>query len=126
MVARSRWRVGNGRSIQIWKDRWLPRPTTLKIVSHSDRLLEDTIVDYLIDNNRRTWKQDILQELFWPDEIELIKSIPIGDTHNKDKFMWHFTKNGFFSVRSAYHLIKQKSGNWQNIAFGSNRMAKGI
>ena len=53
-------------------------------------------------------------------------SIPIGDTHNKDKFVWHYTKNGFFSVRSAYHLIKQKSGNWQNIAFGSNRMAKGI
>ena len=27
------WRVGNGKLIHIWKDRWLPTPTTYKVVS---------------------------------------------------------------------------------------------
>ena len=53
LVAGSRWRVGNGRGIQIWKDRWLPRPTTFKVISRSDKLPEDTTVDYLIDSDKK-------------------------------------------------------------------------
>ena len=29
----TRWRVGNGRTIHIWKDKWLPIPTMYKICS---------------------------------------------------------------------------------------------
>ena len=28
------WQVGNGRSIRIWQDRWLPTPSTYKVISH--------------------------------------------------------------------------------------------
>ena len=28
-----RWRVGNGNMIHIWKDKWLPTPTTHKVFS---------------------------------------------------------------------------------------------
>ena len=29
----TRWRVGNGRLIHIWDDKWLPNPTTYKVIS---------------------------------------------------------------------------------------------
>ena len=29
----TRWRVGNGKRIHIWEDRWLPTPTTYKVTS---------------------------------------------------------------------------------------------
>ena len=28
-----RWRVGNGKLIHIWEDKWLPNPTTYKVCS---------------------------------------------------------------------------------------------
>ncbi|XP_027086733.2 uncharacterized protein [Coffea arabica] len=85
--AGSRWRVGSGQSIKIWSDRWLPRPFTFKIVSRSTALPENSTVDSLIDWERKTWRVDLLQEIFWPEETELIQSIPIGDSHNRDKLI---------------------------------------
>ena len=29
----TRWRVGNGRLIHIWEDKWLPTPSTYKVIS---------------------------------------------------------------------------------------------
>ena len=29
----TRWRVGNGKQIQIWDDKWLPTPTTHKVIT---------------------------------------------------------------------------------------------
>ena len=29
----TRWRVGNGEKILIWEDKWLPTPTTYKVIS---------------------------------------------------------------------------------------------
>ena len=28
----TRWRVGNGRLIHIWEDKWLPTPSTFKVI----------------------------------------------------------------------------------------------
>ena len=33
IVRGSRWRIGNGRSVQVYKDRWIPRESTFKIFS---------------------------------------------------------------------------------------------
>ena len=65
------------------------------MISHSESLPDDSTVDSLIDSTKRAWKLDLLQNLFWLDEVDLIKSIPIGDSHNQNKLIWHHTKNGF-------------------------------
>ncbi|XP_027103053.2 uncharacterized protein [Coffea arabica] len=51
LLSGSKWRVGNGLHIKIWKDRWIPRPSIFKIVSPSDALPEDSTVDCLIDKD---------------------------------------------------------------------------
>ncbi|KAK3220106.1 hypothetical protein Dsin_014076 [Dipteronia sinensis] len=45
--ASSRWRVDDGSKIVVYKDRWIPRLTTLK-VSSSPNLGENTTVDHLM------------------------------------------------------------------------------
>lgn len=52
------WRVGNGRLIHIWDDKWLPTPTTYKVISHPRMLDDYPMVSTLIDPNTRRWKAD--------------------------------------------------------------------
>ena len=73
-----RWSVGNGESIQVWGDRWLPSTSTHKVVSPKLFLHEDTRVSEFIDPHVADWKGGALDAVFLPHEVELIKSIPIS------------------------------------------------
>lgn len=50
-----RWWIGNGRSVGIWKDKWLPTPTTFRVVSLRNMFAEDTWVSELIDAETKEW-----------------------------------------------------------------------
>ncbi len=54
-----RWRVGTGEKIKIWKDRWLPNPTTFKVVSPIQILDADAMVDSLICGVTMRWKSEL-------------------------------------------------------------------
>ncbi|KAK4406046.1 hypothetical protein Sango_0611100 [Sesamum angolense] len=41
-----------------------------------------------------------------PPPRDLILGIPLGHLGLEDQIVWHHTKNGIFSVRSAYHLAR--------------------
>jgi hypothetical protein len=47
------WRVGNRHSVQIWKDRWVPNPSTFKIFSPPTLLDPDAKVCDLVDTNSK-------------------------------------------------------------------------
>uniref|UniRef100_A0A803LRA3 Reverse transcriptase zinc-binding domain-containing protein n=1 Tax=Chenopodium quinoa TaxID=63459 RepID=A0A803LRA3_CHEQI len=50
------------------------------------------------------WRADLLSSHFLDWEVEEILKIPIARYGGEDVWTWHFTKNGEFSVRSAYHV----------------------
>ncbi|KAK9991185.1 hypothetical protein SO802_026170 [Lithocarpus litseifolius] len=50
------------------------------------------------------WKTEVIDNLFFPHEAELIKSIPLSVTLPVDRMVWAGTSNGNFTVRSAYKL----------------------
>ncbi|XP_050262110.1 polygalacturonase inhibitor 2-like [Quercus robur] len=54
----TRWRVGNGRRIHIWEDKWLPTPTTYKVTSPPTDFEDFPMVVSLIDLDTRWWKVD--------------------------------------------------------------------
>ncbi|CAB4283736.1 unnamed protein product [Prunus armeniaca] len=102
LLAGLRWRVGNGESIQVSEDPWIPTPHTFKTSSrHPDLPL--TVAD-LIDSELKIWRCDLISRLFYPNEARLITSMPISRWGCPDRLMWHFHKQGVYTVRSGYDL----------------------
>lgn len=94
--------VGDGRQIQVWTDRWLPRPNTFKVllVPHLEQV--HMKVEELIDTSTRAWGTNLLSELFSPKNVSLILSLPLSFRAPKDKLVWHYDEHGRFSVKSGY------------------------
>ena len=104
-----RWQVGNGHSIMIWKDKWVPSPLTYKVESPVSSLLEDSRVATLINEVDGTWKNELVQQVFLPHEANLICSIALSANLTGDKQVWALMHNGIFSVQSAYKLVMEMS-----------------
>jgi hypothetical protein len=64
-----------------------------------------------IDEHTSWWNVPLIREVFSKGEASLICGIPIcpASRSQTDKLVWLGTSNGFFFVRSAYHLAKEKS-----------------
>ena len=72
------WRVGNGRDVRVWGDRWLPCSSSHRVISPRLFLHEDTRVSELIDIEVKCWKSSVVDSIFLPHEAEAIKSIPLS------------------------------------------------
>ena len=99
-----RWQVGNGCSIMIWKDKWLPSPSTYEVVSLVNNIPEDSRIAELIDEEKGAWQTDLVCNVFLPHEADLIYGIALCTNLPEDKQVWALTNNGLFSVCSAYKL----------------------
>ena len=98
------WRVGNGRKIHLWEDKWLPMPTTFKVISPPSYFRDFPMVSSLIDEDTKWWKADIVYSLFLPFEANTILSIPLSYILPEDILIWTGNKHGTFTVKSAYHI----------------------
>lgn len=65
------------------------------------------MVDSLIDKESGGWNVDLVRGLFLPVDVEEILNIPLCNVWPRDELVWHFTKNGDYSVRYAYHAIQE-------------------
>ena len=97
----SRWRVGNGRLIHIWEDKWLPTPTTYKVISPPRPFDDFPMVSALIDEDTKRWKVDTLKSLFLPFEVETILNIPLSHNLPEDKIIWVGNKKGIFFCKKC-------------------------
>ena len=100
----SRWRVGNGKLIHIWDDRWLPTLSTYKVISPPNGNPEFPMVSALINPITKWWNVNLVRATFLPFEADTILRIPL--THNmlEDKIIWLGNNQGEFTVKSAYHI----------------------
>ena len=112
------WRVGNGESVWIKVDHWLPNQACCSVISPLPQLANDTRVSFLIDQDRFAWKESVVKELFLPHEADIILGIPLSFWHPPDRIAWAQTPTGMFSTSSAYKLIV--SGASTSIAGSSN------
>ena len=70
------WRVGDGNSINIWSDPWMPRGITRKVTSMRGNHLV-TKVEELIDPVTNTWDTNLVCQTFNAEDDEIIFQIPI-------------------------------------------------
>ena len=101
----TRWRVGNGKTIHIWEDKWLPTPTTYKAISPPLDFNDFPMVSTLIDKDTKRKKADLVKKAFLPFEAYTILGIPLNYSLPKDMLIWTGNKRGEFSVRSAYYIV---------------------
>lgn len=50
------------------------------------------------------WNKQLIQENFLSPDAELIFTIPISPFSHEDSWLWHYSKNGSYSVKSGYNL----------------------
>ncbi|KAL0463289.1 UNVERIFIED_CONTAM: hypothetical protein Slati_0216500 [Sesamum latifolium] len=63
----------------------------------------------LIKNDTRSWNKELIEGLFYAEDAMLIQSISLGSSYSDDLQIWHYNKNGNFSVKSAFYLAHQLS-----------------
>ena len=102
------WRIRDGNATCIWQDNWLPDQGHRKIISPCSSLPPDSKVSQSINSQNRTWNTPLLEQLFFPYDAEAIQSIPLSHNPGPDVIIWPHTRDGVYSVRSAYHLLQQE------------------
>ena len=78
------WSIGNGQSVRIWGDRWLPTQKSFKVSSPRPHVFKGNMVDSLLDWEGGGWDKNLVCSVFLPYEAETILSIPISHTFPED------------------------------------------
>ena len=99
------WRIGNGESVRIKQDKWLPSQLSRSVASQIPLMSPDTKVSELIDQDKAAWKSEVVQQLFLPQEASEILGIPLSERLPPDRIVWACTPSGMFTTSSAYKLI---------------------
>ncbi|KAA3468379.1 reverse transcriptase [Gossypium australe] len=98
------WRIGNGRSVNIWNDPWLPGPGNSRLLVQ-DISTQWTTVNHLMDDHSFTWKEDIIHRIADHDQARRILKIPLPQTNVDDTLVWRHDNTGEYTVKSGYRVL---------------------
>lgn len=99
--------VGSGLSVEIWNDPWVPDLPQFKPQRNGEgeeegpRMVSDLVIN-------RGWNLELLNRTFSAWEVKAIIKIPVSHESREDRWAWHHTKNGEFTVRSAYYMAMKE------------------
>ena len=115
------WGVGNGRSIWVVENAWLPMPAVVK-----EGMNQAMRVCDLIDIDRQWWNEPMVDNIFAPSSVVVIERMLLPNLLSPDQVFWKATPTGHFTVKSTYALAQKQSGS---LDFGSSLkagMVKGV
>jgi len=69
------WRIGDGKKVKIWRDKWLNIPTTYLIQTPRVLFSEDSKISELIDQDSKWWNRQLISSMFMTNEVEAILKI---------------------------------------------------
>nr|KYP35971.1 Putative ribonuclease H protein At1g65750 family [Cajanus cajan] len=116
-----RWCVGSGSSIKVWTDPWLRLSSNPFISSPTISGLDHLKVKDLIDHNMGRWNTTILSALCNQRDNQVIQAIPLFHLQDSDMISWSHTRNGMYTIKSAYYQLMEHltpnvdlriPGNW--------------
>lgn len=104
------WRIGDGKTVRVWSDPWLPCNENAFIQTEPLPFSTDITVNSLRDSNVHGWDRDILNDIFNKRDRNLILSVPLSNRDTVDSLFWRGEENGNYSVRSCYKMMKEHLG----------------
>ncbi|KAM6544531.1 hypothetical protein CsatB_025267 [Cannabis sativa] len=108
-----RWCVGNGTRISILNEPWLPCLENPYVTTSHPSLLQAK-VNNLMTMDGTGWDLEILEDLFEERDRKLIEKIPLQPSVSDDTLTWALEASGTYSVKSAYKVLQQINGRWDN------------
>lgn len=100
-----RWTVGDGKSINIRQDHWLSQG----VLGGPENREEPQMVAELIDEEKREWKEPVLNHFFERRIVNEILSIPITMQTKPDQLIWTGNNTGNYTVKSEYYKVYDNS-----------------
>ena len=98
-------RVGNGQTIEVWKDPWIPRKWDRLPITKKGNAVISKVAE-IIDPITGCWDENLVNDIFWPVDVQQILAIPLRDGM-EDCYAWFYESKGIFTVKSAYKLHRQ-------------------
>uniref|UniRef100_A0A2N9FBI7 Reverse transcriptase domain-containing protein n=1 Tax=Fagus sylvatica TaxID=28930 RepID=A0A2N9FBI7_FAGSY len=100
------WKVGNGRSIDIWLDKWTP-----EVLTEGAEPNAVSKVAELIDQDLGWWNEALIDRTFDVRSAAIVKQVPLQNVLTKDLLWWKRSSSGTFTVRSAYGVALTLGSN---------------
>lgn len=102
-----RKRMGDGCSIKVFEDKWIPRESTFRTMSPSISNRGALVADFITRSGE--WDAAKLGSNMCPEDVEVIMKIPLSKVNMQDVWIWHYDKEGNYSVKSGYKLYMNLS-----------------
>lgn len=112
IIRGTRWRVGDGLQIRIWRDSWLPRDHFYHILSPLSTGVHPflTVRSIIVEDAGVLWNSNLVRSWFVEEEAELILSIPLSLFLPADSLIWAKEPNGLLITKSAYFVVRSCPG----------------
>ena len=97
--------VGDGKSINVWVDPWVPWIEEFKPKPRIDDYIQLPLkAHHFIDHASKTWHEDMVKEVFLANDVQEILSIPIPHHPKQDRLIWLPNPKGTFTVKSVHRV----------------------
>lgn len=115
-------RIGDGASINIWTQPWIRDNEHRAVDDAPLEAIADLRVKDLMVPGLRCWDQILISALFPHQTASKILQIPLLEDFAEDRRIWRYSRDGEYSVKSAYRLFMDQSGNQEQYQVAGNWM----
>lgn len=121
------WRVGDGTSIRVMLDSWIPNHPTKRVLIHPVEEEWEWRVSDLMEPELRCWNRELIMTKFHQEDAEAILRIPLSRTQIRDSIMWLHNPRGIYSVKSGYYVATQMlmEADWAESSRGQSGIRLG-
>ena len=100
-----RCQVMNGEEVEFWKDKWIDG-VCLKEFIRNEQKESQKVAEFIDDEGR--WRLELVKERLGEGVIREIEAVPICKDGGKDRIVWPSPRDGRYSVKAGYQVIKEK------------------
>lgn len=115
------WRIGNGRVVKVFKDKWVPNLLGNWVLVEGDKVNREMVVNYLMWDEVGKWNVDLVDNIFPMEVVGHIKALSLKISYCDDWLAWKHSNNGIYTIRSGYHIAQTR---FSPVKSGSNGPTK--